>query len=75
MGNQPDLILISKKRQIFKWLQCKFDGFPKPDDLPPVPFDKQLYDEIEEQDEDVNALEMIKEEDVQLVCYQWFKRS
>lgn len=170
--------LVSEKRQIFKWLQCKSNDFPKPDDLPPVPFDnaifavlngalgnllsdlqkrqvsgrlrpslskllqkvqtaltqsdlfvteptdteakdrvlqtitsvnlrtyekdiktiwekfvesrdecvlvgdldelfvdQQLYDEIEEQDEDVNALEMIKEEEVQLVCYQWFRPS
>lgn len=168
--------LISEKRQIFKWLQCKSSDFPKPDALPPVKFDntifpvlngalgnllsdiqkkqvsgqlrpslskllqkiqtaltqsdlfttepadtealdrvlrtitgvnlrtyekdikviwenfvesrdlsllvedldelfvdQQLYDEIEEQEEDVNALEMIKAEDVQLVCYQWFK--
>lgn len=168
--------LISEKRQIFKWLLCKSNDFPKPDDLAPVQFDnaifailngavrnllfdlqkrqasgrlrpslskllqkvqtaltqidlfttdladteakervlqtitgvnlrtyekdikaiwekfvesrdlgvlvgdldelfvdQQLYDEIEEQEEDLNALEMIKEEDVQLVCYQWFK--
>lgn len=43
------------------------------EDLDELFVDQQLYDEIEEQDEDVNALEMIKEEDVQLVCYQWFK--
>jgi len=42
-------------------------------DLDELFVDQQLYDEIEEQDEDVNALSMIKEEDVQLVCYQWFK--
>lgn len=167
--------LISEKRKIFKWLQCKPDDFPSPENLPPVKFDyaifavldgavrnllfdlqkrqisgrlrptlskllqkiqtaltqsdlfttepldieakervlhtitevnlrsyerdikdiwdsfvssqdldvlvgnldelfvdQQLYDEIDEQ-EDVSALEMIKAEDVQLVCYQWFK--
>ncbi len=37
--------------------------------------DQQLYDENSEQEEDVNALSMIKEEEVQLVCYQWFKPS
>lgn len=42
-------------------------------DLDELFVDQQLYDKIEEQDENVNALEMIKEEDVQLVCYQWFK--
>lgn len=42
-------------------------------DLDELFVDQQLYDEIEEQDEDVNALEMIQEQDVQLVCYQWFK--
>jgi hypothetical protein len=42
-------------------------------DLDELFVDQQLYDEIEEQDEDINALEMIREEDVQLVCYQWFK--
>ena len=42
-------------------------------DLDELFVDQQLYDEIEEQEEDVNALSMIKEEEVQLVCYQWFK--
>lgn len=42
-------------------------------DLDELFVDQQLYDEIEEQDEDVNALEIIQEQDVQLVCYQWFK--
>ena len=42
-------------------------------DLDELFVDQQLYNEIEEQNEDVNALEMIKEEEVQLVCYQWFK--
>lgn len=42
-------------------------------DLDQLFVDQQLYDEIEEQDEDVNALEIIQEQDVQLVCYQWFK--
>nr|WP_273038874.1 C-terminal helicase domain-containing protein [Iningainema tapete] len=167
--------LVSEKRQIFKWLQCKADDFPHSDNLPPAQFDnaifyvlegavrnllsdlqrrqaggklrptlskllqkvqtaltqsnflteltnteakervlqtitgvnlrtyekdikaiwekfvesrdlgllvadldelfvdQQLYDEIEEQPEDVNALSIIKEEEVQLVCYQWFK--
>ena len=168
--------LVNEKRQIFKWLQCRAEEFPKPENLPPVPFDnaifavlngavhnllsdlqkrqvssklrpslsrllqkvqtaltqpdlfavepadveakervlqsitgvnlrtyerdvkaiwdnflesrdlgvlvsdldelfvdQQLYNEVEEQEEDVNALEMIKEEEVQLVCYQWFR--
>lgn len=168
--------LVSEKRQIFKWLQCRADDFPNPDDLPPVQFDnaifavlqgavrnlladlqrrqtsgrlqaalpklllkvqtaltqanefadesaeaeakervlltikevnlrtyekdiktiwdkftdskdvgallteldelfvdQQLYNEIEEQQEDTNTLSLIKEEEVQLVCYQWFK--
>jgi len=169
--------LLSEKRQIFKWLQCRAIDFPKPDELPPVQFDntifavlngavrnllsdlqkrqvsgrlrptlsrllqkiqtalltqshlfttesadteakervlqtitgvnlrtyekdiksiwedfvesrdlgvlvgdldelfvdQQLYDEISEQEEEVNPLEMIKEVEVQLVCYQWFK--
>ncbi len=42
-------------------------------DLDELFVDQQLYDEIEEQEEDVNALSMIKEEEIQLVCYQWFK--
>ncbi|MDF5717425.1 MAG: helicase-related protein [Rhizonema sp. NSF051] len=164
--------LVSEKRQIFKWLQCKADDFPNPDTISPVQFDnaiftvlngavsnllsdlqkrqvsgrlratlskllqkvqtalsqseelvdieakervlqtitgvnlrtfekdiktiwdnfvenrdlgvlvadldelfvdQQLYDEIEEQEEDVNALSMIQFEEVQLVCYQWLK--
>jgi hypothetical protein len=35
--------------------------------------EQQLYDQIEEQQEDANALSMIKEQEIQLVCYQWFK--
>lgn len=42
-------------------------------DLDELFVDWQLYDEIESQDEDVNALEIIQAQDVQLVCYQWFK--
>lgn len=34
--------------------------------------DNELYNEIEEQTES-NILEIIKREDIQLVCYQWFK--
>jgi superfamily II DNA or RNA helicase len=168
--------LISEKRQIFRWLQCKSSDFPSPETLPPVEFDnaifavlkgavsnllsdlqrrqtsarlqptlpkllqkvqtaltqtdlflgelpeteakervlqtikevnlrtyekdikaiwdkfvvskdlntlmadldelfveQQLYDQIEEQQEDANALSLIKEQEIQLVCYQWFK--
>ncbi|BAZ18377.1 putative helicase (plasmid) [Calothrix sp. NIES-4071] len=170
--------LVSEKRQIFKWLQCKPDDFPSPESLPPVEFDnaifavlegavrnllsdlqrrqtsgrlqaalpklllkvqtaltqanqfeeesaeaeakervlltikevnlrtyekdikviwdkyadskdigallteldelfvdQQLYNEIEEQQEDTTTLSLIKEEEVQLVCYQWFKQK
>lgn len=35
--------------------------------------DQQLYNEIEEQQEDTNTLSLIKEEEIELVCYQWFK--
>ncbi len=34
--------------------------------------DQDLYHEINEE-EDLSPLEMIKAEDIQLVCYQWFK--
>jgi hypothetical protein len=42
-------------------------------DLDELFVEKQLYDQIEEQQEDANALSMIKEQKIQLVCYQWFK--
>jgi len=34
--------------------------------------DQELYHEIED-DKEPNSLEIIREEEVQLVCYQWFK--
>ena len=34
--------------------------------------DNQLYNEIEEENKS-NILEIVKREDIQLVCYQWFK--
>jgi len=34
--------------------------------------DQQLYHDLE-QEEETNPLEVIKEEEIQLVCYQWFK--
>lgn len=39
-------------------------------DLDELFVDQQLYDEIEEQEENINALSAIKAEEVQLVCYQ-----
>jgi len=56
------LVTLDKLSSVIPHLASKFSRF-----------DQQLYDEIDEQEEDINALEMIKEEDVQLVCYQWFK--
>ncbi|MBD1858592.1 MULTISPECIES: helicase-related protein [Leptolyngbya] len=34
--------------------------------------DQELYYEVEEEEE-INLLDIIREEEVQLVCYQWFK--
>ncbi len=34
--------------------------------------DHDLYHEIEEKDKEENPLKVIKEEDIQLVCYEWF---
>ena len=41
-------------------------------DLDKFFIDNELYNEIEEQTES-NILEIVKREDIQLVCYQWFK--
>jgi len=42
ISTNPD-DLISQKRQIFKWLQCKQSDYPNPDNLPPVPFDNAIF--------------------------------
>ena len=41
-------------------------------DLDEFFIDQELYHEVEEEEE-TNRLEVIKEEEIQLVCYQWFK--
>jgi len=41
-------------------------------DLDELFVDQELYHEVEEEEE-TNPLEVIKEEEIQLVCYQWFK--
>lgn len=41
-------------------------------DLDVLFIDQELYHEVEEEEE-INPLDMIREEEVQLVCYQWFK--
>lgn len=41
-------------------------------DLDMLFVDQELYYEVEEEEE-INAIDMIREEEVQLVCYQWFK--
>lgn len=35
--------LISDRHTIFKWLKCEASHFLNPDDLPPVPFDKEIF--------------------------------
>ena len=42
ISTNPD-DLISEKRKIFKWLQCKSSDYPNPDNLPPVPFDNAIF--------------------------------
>ena len=42
ISTNPD-DLISKKRQIFKRLQCSQGDYPNPDNLPPVPFDNAIF--------------------------------
>jgi hypothetical protein len=41
-------------------------------DLDELFIDQQLYHDIE-QEESINQLNVIKEEEIQLVCYEWFK--
>lgn len=41
-------------------------------DLDMLFVDQELYYEVEEEEE-INAIDIIREEEVQLVCYQWFK--
>jgi superfamily II DNA or RNA helicase len=35
--------LVSEKRKIFKWLQCKASDYPNPDALPPAEFDNAIF--------------------------------
>jgi ERCC4-related helicase len=35
--------LITEKRKIFKWLQCKPSDYPNPDLLPPAEFDNAIF--------------------------------
>ncbi len=42
-------------------------------DLDELFVDQQQYDELEEQEDNTNVLSMIREDEIQLICYQWFK--
>jgi superfamily II DNA or RNA helicase len=62
-----------------KDIKLIWDNFVESKDLNLLIFDldeffigNELYSEIEEQTES-NLLEVVKREDIQLVCYQWFK--
>jgi len=50
--------LIQEKRKIFKLIQCAAKDYPKPEDLPPVPFDDAIFTVLQEAVE--NVLDSLK---------------